>query len=255
MPWVAAVGSVVGGLISSDASQNAAATQAASGQAAIASQQQAAAQQQALLQPYNQGGMQALQQLLSGTAPGGQFATPFKMEDSQAQQYATKSALSAMQNQMAAGGQGLSTNAIVGAGQTAANIGSQYEQQAYNQWLTSQQQALDPLKYLSSLGQASAAGSAANIGNTAANVSNLQTGIGNAQAAGQVGAANAYSGAANNVSQYLLMQSMMNNGGGGGGSGGSGGTAGTGLSGFYDNANLGYPASTQNQAYTSVATP
>lgn len=211
MPWVAAVGSIAGGFISSMGAQGAANTQAQAGQQSIAAQQQMLAQQQALSEPYRAAGLTALDRLVQGTAAGGEFATPFKMEESQAQQFATKEALAAMQNQMAVGGQGLSTNAIIGAGKTAANIGSQYEAQAYNQWLASRQQELAPLQNIATLGQAAATGQAANIGQAGQNIMGLQTGIGNAQAAGQVGAANAMGGAVSNVSQYMMLQNLLNN--------------------------------------------
>ncbi len=205
----AAIG-LVGSYMQSNAAQGAANTQAQSGQNAISTQQQMLREQQALQEPFRGAGLQALQQLVQGSAPGGQFAQPFKMEESQAQQFATKESLAAMQSQMATGGQSLSTNAITGAGQLAGNIASQYEGQAYNQWLASQQQQVGQLQYLSGLGQAAASGQASNLGQAGTNISNLQTGIGNAQAAGQVGSANAYSGAANNVSQYMMLQSLMN---------------------------------------------
>jgi len=203
------VGSLVGGLLSSSGAKDAANTQAQAGDRAIAGQERMLASQQAVEQPYASGGLQALQQLLQGTAPGGQFTKQFSMAESPAQQFATKEAQAAMQNQMAVGGQGLSTNAIIGAGQTAANIGSQYEQQAYNQFMTSQQQQFGQLQNLAGMGQAAASGQAANIGQAGANISNLQTGIGNAQAAGQIGSANAMAGSANNVSQYLMLQNLM----------------------------------------------
>jgi len=242
MPWTAAA--IVGGaLIASDASHSAANTQSASGQAAINSQQQALASQQAIQQPYVAAGQTALQQLQQGTQPGGQFTKQFAMKDlptaspyvageSQAQQFATKEALAAMQSQMAVGGQGLSSNAIVGAGKLAGDIGSQYEQQGYNQWLQSNQtnfnqalagqqqaqnvfqmnqnNAINPLQNLASMGQASASGQAANVGNAGTNISNLQTGIGNAQAAGQIGSANALGGAATSAGQYMMLQNLMN---------------------------------------------
>lgn len=207
MPWV---GAVVGGVVSAAGSMGAANTQAGAGQAAIASQERMLAAQQALEAPYQQGGLQALQQLLQGTAPGGQFTTPFKMEESQAQQFATKEALASMQNQMAVGGQGLSSNAIAGAGQLAGNIGSQYEAQAYNQWLANRQQQFGQLQNIAGMGQAAASGQAANIGQAGSNIANLQTGIGNVQAAGQVGSANAIGGAMGNVSQYMMLQNLLN---------------------------------------------
>lgn len=241
MPWVAAAGAVVGGLISAQGARSAADTQSQAGDRAIAGQQQMLASQQAIAQPYVDAGQTALQQLLLGTQPGGQFNQQFQMSDlpqaqpyvsgeSQAQQFATKEALAAMQNQMSVGGQGLSTNAIVGAGKLAGNIGAQYDQQGYNQWLQSNQlnfnqalaaqdqsanifqmnqnQAYQPIQNLASMGQAAAAGQAANVGAAGTNIANLQTGIGNVQAAGQIGAANAYSGIANNVGQYYMYQNM-----------------------------------------------
>jgi len=243
MPWVAAVGSVVGGLVSAQGARSASDAQVQAGDRAIAGQQQMLSSQQAIQQPYVDAGQTALQQLLLGTQPGGQFTQQFQMNDlpqaqpyvsgeSQAQQFATKEALAAMQNQMSVGGQSLSTNATVGAGKLAANIGAQYDQQGYNQWLQSNQlgfnqalageqqaqnvfqmnqsNALSPLQYLTSIGQASAAGQAANIGSAGSNIANLQTGIGNVQAAGIVGTANATAGAANNVSQYLMLQNLQN---------------------------------------------
>jgi len=200
---------VVSGLLSSDAASNAASQQAASGRAAIGTQQQMTREAQALQEPFRQSGLTALQQIATGTQPGGQFATPFKMEDSQTQQFAQKQSLAAMQNQMAVGGQGLSSNAIVGAGTNAANIASQYEQQAYNQWLQSQQQALAPLEFTAGLGQAAASGQASNLGQAGSNISNLQTGIGNAQAAGTVGSANALGSAVGSAGQYMMMNSLL----------------------------------------------
>lgn len=204
------VGSLVSGYMASQGAQGAASTQAEAGLAGIQTQQQMLAQQQALGEPFRAAGLTALERLLTGTQPGGEFATPFRMEESQAQQFATKSALDAMRNQMAMGGQNLSTNAIVGAGKLASDIGSQFEAQAYNQWLTNRQQEMAPLQNLATLGQAAATGQAANIGQAGANITGLQTGIGNALAAGQVGQSQAASGAVNNISQYLMMQSLLN---------------------------------------------
>ncbi len=204
------VGPMIGSMISSGGAKDAANTQAQAGQAAMATQQQMLASQQALAEPFRAAGMTALDRLVQGTAKGGEFSTPFKMEESQAQQFATKEALAAMQNQMATGGQALSSNAISGAGKLAGDIGAKYESQAYNQWLTGRELEIAPLQNLATLGQASATGQAANIGQAGANISGLQADIGNVTAAGQIGAANAQAGAANNVSQYLMLQSILN---------------------------------------------
>jgi hypothetical protein len=189
-----AVGTLAAGYLSSQATQGAANTQAGAGQAAIAGQQQMLASQQAIQAPYVSAGQQALNQLISGTQPGGQFTQqfqmnqlpqyqapsqglqayqpsnqalpgfqqpnalpgfqPFNYQGSDAQTFATKTAMDAMRNQMEAGGQALSTNAITGAGKLASDIGSQYEQQAYNQWLGSQGQQFQQALAGSQLGLA-----------------------------------------------------------------------------------------------------
>jgi len=208
MPW--AVAAAVGGaIISSEGAKSAANTQARAGESAQQTQERMLASQQALNEPYRAAGLTALDRLIQGTAKGGEFATPFKMEESEAQKFATKESLAAMQSQMQVGGQGLSSNAIAGAGKLAGNIGSQYEAQAYNQWLTSRQQEMAPLQNIATMGQAAASGQAANIGQAGSNISNLQTGIGNVQAAGQVGSANAMAGGFSNVSQYMMLQNLL----------------------------------------------
>jgi hypothetical protein len=209
MPWVAAVGTVVGSAISSQGAKDAANTQARAGESAQQTQERMLASQQALNEPYRAAGLTALDRLIQGTAKGGEFATPFKMEESEAQQFATKEAFAKMQSQMQVGGQGLSSNAIAGAGKLAGNIGSQYEAQAYNQWLTSRQQEMAPLQNIATMGQAAVSGQAANIGQAGSNISNLQTGIGNVQAAGQVGSANAIAGGFSSVSQYMMLQNLL----------------------------------------------
>jgi len=320
-------GSLIGGYLSSQGAQSAADTQAQAGQAAIAGQERMLASQQAIQAPFVSAGENALQQLLAGTQPGGRFAQqfqmgqlpqyqapaqglqtfqpqgqalpgfqqpgalpgfqPFNYQGSDAQTFATQTALDAMRNQMETGGQALSTNAIVGAGKLAGDIGAQYQQQAYNQWLASQgqqfqqalaggqlglaaqgqqfgqamagrqltateqaqqfaqgmagrqltaaeqaqqfgqaltaeqqaqnvfqmnlQNQLAPLQYLTGIGQASAAGQAANVGAAGSNIANLQTQIANAQAAGQVGQASALGGTISNLGQMYMLSNLLGN--------------------------------------------
>jgi hypothetical protein len=247
----AAAATVVSGYMQSQASKSAAQQQQQAAAAAQSFQQRALAQQTALERPYTQAGTQALQQLTEGLQPGGQYtqqfalqhaaqqgmtgATPFQATTSPAQQFAQQQAMQAMRNQMALGGQNLSSNAIVGAGKLAGGIASQYEQQAYNQWLAGRQQILaenqsqmQPLYKLGVLGQAAASGQAANIGQSAQQQANLQIGGANAAAAGQVGSAQALSSTLQGLGgigmQYSLAQKQPGTSGGNAG-GGTGGAA------------------------------
>jgi hypothetical protein len=235
---------MLGGLMGGEGAKSAAETQAAAGREAMATQERMLAEQQKVMAPFRTAGLDALNQLVAGTQPGGEFAKPFamgealptfqpfKMQESEAQKFATAKAMDAMRNQMQLGGQALSTNAITGAGELAGKIGSEYEQQAYNQWLQSQQQQfgqalqgrqqtynewlqsqqqrLQPLQYLSTLGESAAAGTGANIGAAGVNLSNLQTGIGNVTAAGQAGAAGAMAGGIGDIGTLLLAQGLRN---------------------------------------------
>ena len=273
---VVVVGSVVAGAIQADSASQAAKKQQSAAEEAMKTHTTAQEQQLATQQPYITAGQSALQQLVTGTQPGGQFskqfempnksptATPYKAEEAQAQQFATKEALAKMQDQMAVGGQGLSSNAIAGAGKLAANIGSQYEQQGYNQWLQSnelafnqalqgnnqalgtwqanQQAQMAPLEYLSNLGANASANSSNIIGGQASSVSNLQQGIGNAQAAGTIGEGNAYAGMVNNITSGVA---------GGMGTGGTTGTTGTTNQIPLTSSNLGGSASLSGTPYTT----
>jgi len=235
--------SIVGSLLGADAASSAAETQAAAGQQAIGAQERALAEQRQLMQPFVGAGTTALQRLVSGTAAGGEFAQPyqlgealpalgtFKAEESEAQKFARDQALKAMQEQMQRGGQGLSTNAIVGAGDLAAKIGSQYEQQAFNQWLAQQQQQyeralqgrelalteqqaqrsaqLSPLQYLASLGQAGAAGQASGIQQGASDIAQTMAGIGGVQAAGQLQQTGALTGGIGNIGQMMYLKDLL----------------------------------------------
>jgi hypothetical protein len=100
-------------------------------------------------------------------------------------------------------------------------MGSQEYGNAFNRYLQNYSNAqntfqlnrnnmLDPLKFLSSQGQAAAAGQAANVGNMASSNAALATGAANAQAAGQVGGANAYTNAVSQGIGAYQMNQLIN---------------------------------------------
>lgn len=225
MGWyagAAVAGQVIGGYFQSQGAQSAAQQQAAAAQQAAATQQQTLQQQLALTKPWQEAGTQALGQLQAGFGAGGQFAQPFTMGqaiNSPAEQVAQKQSLEAMRNQMQLGGQNLSTNAIVGAGQNAANIAGQFENQAFQQWMLQQQQQIGGLQNIAGLGANATGAASSAMGTTGQNVGSLQMGAGNALAAGTAGQYNAYGNAATGISQNLgqmyMLNSILGQGGGG----------------------------------------
>ncbi len=213
MPWVAAVGSVAGGLISAYGAHQAAGTQQQAAGQAAQTQLQMLQMQQAFMQPWQTAGAGALQQLTTGTQPGGEFTKQFTLADAMAsptEQFVQQRSLDAMRNQMALGGQQLSTNAITGAGQLAGNIAGTFEQQAFNQWLQNRTSNLNALQSLAGLGMSATGAMAGQTGTAMTNLSNLQMGAGNAAAAGQVGMAGAIGGGVSNIGQMYALQQLLN---------------------------------------------
>lgn len=155
--------------------------------------------------PYQAAGGQALNTLNAGLASGGQFNRAFSMEDMKnvmpAYTFARDQGLAAMDNQMARGGQNLSSNAIQGAGTLASGLASQYEQQAFNQWLSQNNLTLGALQNMVKTGQVSTQDVQRALSDAGVSSTNILGQIGATAAAGTLGAATALSsgdiGAAN----------------------------------------------------------
>lgn len=229
MTWVAVAvggGALVGAYMTSQASKSAASTQADAANRATAAQQDALAQQMELQKPFTTAGTTAVNQLSAMTQPGGaatkDFAySPFQYQADPGYAFRMKEGLNAMNASAAARGGLISGNALK-AGQTfGQEMGSQEYQNSFNRYLQNYANAqntfqlnrnnlLDPLKFLTNVGQAGASNQAANVGSFgAANAANTM-GAANAQAAGQIGSANAYSNAiGQGIGQYNY-NSMLN---------------------------------------------
>lgn len=153
------------------------------------------AAQEGIQAPYQQAGQKALATLSDGLAPGGRFNTPFSMADMEnvmpAYTFARDEALEAMRNQMSAGGQGLGTNALEGAGKTAAGLASQFEGQAFNQWLAANNMSLGALQQMVSTGQTSTAQLQQALAQAGFSSQQIQTAIGAVQGNASIGAGNA----------------------------------------------------------------
>ena len=211
--WVAGavvVGSVASGYMSSQAAKSAARTQAEASDRAIAAQQAGLSEQAAINAPFLDTGTQAMNRLAAMTEPGGEYYEPFSKTDfTQDPGYAFrfKEGMKGLNASAAARGGLISGNALRAATAYGQEMGSQEYTNAFNRYYAERSNKMDPLKFLTGVGQAAGAGQASNIGAATGNIANLTTGAGNAMAAGQVGSANAYANAiGQGVSQYQTNQ-------------------------------------------------
>lgn len=142
----------------------------------------AVAAEQAVLQPRITAGQQGVSALQTGLAPGGQYATPFTMEQalvSPAMKTALEQGQEAVQTGAAAKGGLLTSNTLADLTKYGQKVGAQYEQEAFNQWLQNRQQQLNAQAALANIG-AQPTQTLANISGTAP----LVAGAVNAQATG-----------------------------------------------------------------------
>lgn len=238
------VGSVAGGLLQSSSASDAANAQQQAAQSANATQLQIANQANATQQQFfnttqknlapflNQGttSVNQLQTDLQNGTLGGQF-TNADLNANLAPNYAfqLQQGQQALQNSQAAQDGVLSGAALKQMQQYTQNTAAGAYQNAYNNWLTSQNLNYGQLSGLASLGEnagamvGNAGSSAANaisntLNTTGTNVSNNTIGAGNAAAAGMIGSANALSGAANSIGGYAYLNNLT-----GGNSNNSGG--------------------------------
>ena len=216
--WAMAAATVVGSVVSSNAAKSAAQTQADAANRATDAQAAALDKQLALQQPFTTAGTTAINQLSALTQPGGAATKDFTFGASDYQAdpgyaFRLKEGMNAMNATAAARGGLISGNALKAGQIYGQEMGSQEYQNAFsraqNMFQMNRNNLLDPLKFLTNIGQAGASNQAANVGSFgAANAANIM-GAGNAQAAGQVGSANAYTGAMNNaIGQYTLYNAL-----------------------------------------------
>jgi Chaperone of endosialidase len=165
------------------------------------------AQQRKDQAPWTTAGGTAVTQLAQETQPGGVYGpdATFTMADAQnsdAETYAQRQALNASEASAAARG------GLIGTGEqnelqtNAAGIASQYQGQAFNQWLASRQQSINAQQSLAGEGLSGAQ----NVADTGAN---LTVGAGNAAAAGTVGSTNAITGGVSSLGSQLTTLSKL----------------------------------------------
>jgi hypothetical protein len=215
---VGAVASLIGGKQSSNAAQSAAQTQADAANNATAAQQQALQQQLALQQPFTTAGTTAVNQLSAMTQPGGRLTQDFVYGPGAYQAdpgyaFRLREGMNAMNATAAARGGLISGNALRAGQAYGQEMGSQEYQNAFaraqNTFQMNRNNLINPLQFLTGIGQAGASNQAANVGNFGtAQAANL-TGGANALAAGQIGSANAYNSALGGVGNAAQTAAMM----------------------------------------------
>ncbi len=217
-------GAIVGGGASIIAGGSAAGAQRDAAETAAETQTNALAAQGVLNEPYRMGGIVGQNELLSQLglvgdpeAEGfGALMEPFDpsgIEMDPGYEFRRDEGTDAVARTYAGAGKFLSGAALKGINRYGQNFASNEYQNAYNnafnRYQTNRANQLNPLQFLTTTGQAAAAGQAANVGNTATNIANLQTGVGNVNAANAINTGNAIGNAASSIGNYAVYNSMM----------------------------------------------
>lgn len=201
---VAAAAAVGGAAISADASRSAANKQKDAANNATNYQERMFNEIRGDLSPYNQFGQGALGPLNSLLGMSGGTVDPAAMQKAlqnmPGYQFTLNQGLQSVQNSAAARGLGSSGAALRGAADYATGLA----QSNYNQYFNQLMQA-------AGLGENAASMTGQFGTQTAQSIGQNMIGAGNAMAAGQMGQANAYAGALNNMADmgglYMLMKS------------------------------------------------
>ena len=212
---LSAGGSLIGGVMSGNAAQDAANTQAQAG---------AAAQQQLLgigknvsgmYTPYQQTGQLGLNNL-NQMANSGYLTNQFNNQDlnaNMAPNYAFQLGQGQQGNLAQANATGglVGGNAMQGLQAFTQNYAGNAYQNAFNNYQAQRTNIYNQNAGLAGIGQNAVTGSAnAQLG-VGTQISNITQGIGNAQAAGQIGQANAYGGALSNAANAGALYGMLGN--------------------------------------------
>lgn len=213
------VGKVAGGVLGAvtgtggaDAAKDATKAQINASNDALAFQKKIYDDMMAQQAPFRQAGLSAQNRLLDylglqndpGTAGFGKYTGDFSMQDFQQDpgySFRLNEGLKALDRQAAARGGLISGGALKAAQRYGQDMASQEYQNAFNRYQVNRSNQLNPLQSFLGVGQ-TATNALGNYGqNYGQQTGDLLTGMGNARASGYVGAANAYSGAVNNLAK------------------------------------------------------
>jgi len=214
MPWMALA---IGGsaLLGASAAKSAASTQAAAADRAAELQNQQYQQTREDLAPYRAAGQTALNALTPLATNYQKFGMgQFQQDPGYA--FRLSEGQKALDRQAAARGGLISGSALKAAQRYGQDMGSQEYMNAFNRYQTERNAQLNPLQSLAGVGQTTSQQLGQFGAANAANVGNYLTGGAAANAAGQVGAANAFTGGVGTYMNYsqgnALLDALKNRG-------------------------------------------
>jgi hypothetical protein len=194
----AAAGTAAAGIYGANKAADA---QKSAAKKAAKAQANALAAQTKLAQPYVEAGKTALTEYQK-LAPYQSFG----MEQFQADpgyQFRMSEGVKALERSAAARGLLSSGTTLKGITQYGQNVASSEYENAFSRYLTEREARMDPYRYLTGVGQAAAAGQAANVGTTGAALADIAAQRGNVQAAQYMGTAGAIGNALGSVGQAV----------------------------------------------------
>lgn len=209
---VAAAGAIGGAAVSASGANKAAKKQKKAAKKAAKLQENVLKQQTELAKPYVEAGKNALAEYQK-MAPYQDFGMP-QFQADPGYNFRMAEGLKALERSASARGLLQSGGTLKGIEQYGQNLASSEYENAFSRYLSQREARLDPYRYLSSQGQAAAAGQAANVGSSGAALADIAAQRGNiqaAQAAGTAGAiGNAFSSIGQGIGSYYANQPYMN---------------------------------------------
>ena len=205
--WVAGA-IAVSSLVGASASKSAASTQAGAARDAAELQNEQFQQTREDLEPWRKAGVNALGKL-EGMADYTMFG-PEQFSKDPGYGFRLSEGQKTLDRQAAARGGLISGSALKAATRFGQEMGSQEYSNAFNRYQIERAAKLGPYQSLAQVGQTTANQLGQFGAASAANVGNLMTGGAAAQAAGQVGAANAFTGGLGTYINYNQGNNLVN---------------------------------------------
>ena len=213
-----AAATVASALIGANASKQAASTAASTANNSAQVQQNMFNTVNAQQAPYRQAGYTALNQLGTGTAPGGQSTHTFTTSDLNSSlapnyQWQLNTGEQALLNQQNLTGGVNSGNTGTALNNWAQNFAGNAYQNAFNNYQTQQTNIFNRLASIANLGQTANQTTAQNAAAMGPSIGNTMVAGGQARAAGISGVGSALGGGLQNAAMYYALPQLMKRGG------------------------------------------